>query len=277
MRRAPARRSRPSGSRTGRRARAAGHAGRDGVEPPPVEPSAQVLPDLDGRLQAHPFVQVGQLSRRLPGDDPVDHVLVRGETAQLLGEDPPARFGAEQVLAATRLERACGVPARPDEHRRQLAQVAERRQGVGEGAGLALGGPCPLEAIPDRPERLLPQRVLLRQPVTVGVVRHGHVEPQRGPVRVEAELEAVMGKVQFLQEEVPEPRPLETELGEVLRELLDHPLLHELLERPGTGAAWGEVVHGRAGEGHEEPPAPPPHLVDEVLGAVLGLVGDEGP
>jgi hypothetical protein len=72
--------------------------------------------------------------------------------------------------------------------------------------------------------------VLVIEPLALGAVGHGDVEPQGGAVGVEPELEAVVRVVQLFDEQVPEPGPIEVELGEVLHELLDHPLAHELLE-----------------------------------------------
>ena len=65
-------------------------------------PRRRSLPVSTGAVEAHPLVQVGELARRLPGDDPVDHVLVVREPGTLLLEDPAARLGAEQVAAAVR-------------------------------------------------------------------------------------------------------------------------------------------------------------------------------
>src|SRR5207302_7358423 len=56
-------------------------------------------------------------------------------------------------------------------------------------------------------------------------------------VRIETELEAVMRVVELLDEQFPEPWPLEAEVGEVLHELIDDPLLHEFLERVKIGRA----------------------------------------
>jgi hypothetical protein len=87
----------------------------------------------------------------------------------------------------------------------------------------------------------------------------------------------VVRVVELFDEQVPEPGLFQVELGEVLHELLGHPFGHELLERARPRADRGEVLHGGSAQREEQPPAPPPHLVDEVLSPLARAVLQQRP
>ena len=74
---------------------------------------------------------------------------------------------------------------------------------------------------------------------------------------------------------VPVPRPFQAEVPELVDELLDDPLVHELLERVGAVLQRRVVVHRQPGEQREDVPAPPEHVVDQLLRDVLLAVLDQ--
>ena len=109
--------------------------------------------------------------------------------------------------------------------------------------------------------------VLRAQPGALGRPGHDEIEPDRRPVGVGARVDHVVVAAERALEGLPVPGPLEAHLLEHVQELIDDPLLHELLERERAVLDGREVVHREAGHDGEELPAAPEPLVDEGLRA----------
>src|SRR5258708_38663892 len=74
-----------------------------------------------------------------------------------------------------------------------------------------------------------------------------------------------MINLQFVQQDVPVPRLLQSEFIQRAEELVYDPLLHELLERVLAPATGRQIIHADSGENRKEMPIPPEPLVNEIL------------
>src|SRR5688500_9766801 len=237
-----------------------------------------VVAALADDAEAHVLQHAAEVRRvDLPGQEPVDDRHVALITLGLLLEDPAVDLGAEVVQAAVVLEREVDQVLERRPHDGDVRHVADDREGPGDGlVALALLQVVD-DDVPALPERVVPAGVLLLQPVPLVGPDAGHgVEPQGRPPRPQAELLAVVVLVQVTEEDVPVPRLVEAELLQRAGELVDDPLLHELLERPLSVLEGHVVVHGQAGQDREELPRPPEGDVDEVLGLLLLAGLDHG-
>ena len=158
-----------------------------------------------------------------------------------------------------------------------MKHVADDRQGPGDGLVALAVLQVVDDDVPALAERVVPAGVLLLQPVPlVGAHAGDGVEPQRRAPRPQAELLAVVVLVEVTQEDVPVPGLVEPEVLEGAGELVDDPLLHELLERALPVLERHVVVHGQAGQDREQLPGPPEGDVDQVLSLVLLAALDHG-
>ena len=132
-------------------------------EQPGIPPAAYILPPHKAAQPEVPLDELDEVGRRFPGQDPLDHVLMRGVSLRLALEDPQARLGAEDILPAfvdVDLRRVAFRRA-PTEH--ELAKVTEtnRRRPVGVPFNARPSLPPPLrDPFPDRIQQVPSARVL---------------------------------------------------------------------------------------------------------------------
>src|SRR2546421_3147891 len=228
--------------------------------------------------EAHPAQDAlhgGRLD--LPAQEPFDHggLVLR---VPVLPPDLPTDLGAEVVhvpvvgqrVAPDGVLRVVRCRRRPD---REVAEVAQPRQGLGQRllhrAVVDVGD----ELVPDRAELLLEVRVLLGQPLPLGLgdATLG-LPPHRGPPEPHAEVERVVPGLEPVEELLPVPRLLQAVVLNGAEELVHDPLLHELLVGLLPVLKGRVVVHARAGQDRKEAGRRPEGLVDDPprsLGGVL--------
>ncbi|GBD18042.1 hypothetical protein HRbin27_00533 [bacterium HR27] len=121
--------------------------------------------------------------------------------------------------------------------------------------------------IPPVTEALVPAGVLLFEPsaITRRDASHRVVPDGLAPVP-DPEVCTVVPPIDFRDEvRLPVPWLVETEIGELVRELLQNPLVHELFEGHHPMLDRHVVVHRQSGQQCEDPPSRPKNHVDQAL------------
>ena len=199
-------------------------------------------------------------------------------------EDPLAGLGAEVIAPALVVEVEVGgvpraavhlPPHAGDAGHLQPAHVADQRRHLRHGPLEAALADVVDHHVPALAVGVVPARVLLLQPVALGRRDAGDGPPPLGrAVDVDTDLLAVVEGLDVVQEIVPVPRQVEADCLDVAGELVDHPFVHELLERVLAELQRRVVVHGDAAEGGELLPDTPEADIDQPLRLRLAPVLD---
>src|SRR4029077_8084322 len=174
--------------------------------------------------------------------------LVACVACRILLEDPPAGVGAEGVHAAV-VHDELGRYTNGRAAHGKLAHVAHHEKRFLMSMGDVSSADILGDRLPESAKSVTPTRVLGFQPLTLRLAHPCiRVPPDGASLEPNPQVKGMVEPVQLFNEKVPIPGMLQSEITELIAELLNNPFEHELFEGKTAMRKGRVVIHCRAGQ-----------------------------